>query len=459
MFSTAFLALVLAASSPSSPPPKSNLVIQPCEAGDHQQFETIECDIPLRNTGDRPITISHAEGAAKNDTIDPGVVVPPHGSAYLRTRIALADALGFTQHSFRFQTDEPGALARRGSTVYVFVSTVLDQGNPSLDFGVLKTEDLPRAKSLSVSSREVEDFRITGVASKPDYMTVTITDEGRGVKVEVGRNAPIGLLHEKVRLNVTGPKQPMIAVAVAAKIESDIVPDSNPLSLGLMRTNAKNSFMIRLSSRSGKDFRVGKLSLNRVKAKTSVGPCTPATTGCKIVHLDIANDQTQGHLGDILSIELPDTGQVLPIRIEGMLLAPEVPIHNINKELEEKKKPTGQASSAPVASEKLDLTQTIKQTVAEANEVPPPGNGPLLRWSVANQEDVYAFIVWRSDSEEGPMHRVNDELIKVVEGGSGNYQWRDNSAVSGKTYWYQIGYVKPDGSKADLSGRQRVVAK
>jgi len=458
MLPSVFLALALSATPQQGASPKSNLVIRPCEAGDHQQFETIECDIPLRNTGDKPITVSHAEGAAKDDTIDSGVVVPPHGSAYLKTRIALSDALGFTRHAFRFRTDEPGLLAHRGSSVYVFVSTVLDQGNPALDFGALKLEELPQAKSLSVSSREVDGFRITGVASKPDYMIVKITDEGRGVKVELGKNAPIGLLHEKVRLEVAGSKQSMISVTVTAKIESDVVPDSNPLSLGLMRTNAKNSFMIRLSSRSGKDFRVGKLSLTRVKAKTSVGPCIPAAVGCKIVHIDIANDQTQGHLGDVLSIELPDAKQVLPIRIEGMLLSPEVPVHDINKEIEDKEQ-GGSSSSASAASDKLDLTQTIKQTVAEANEVAPPGEGPLLRWAVANQDDVYAFIIWRADSEQGPMRRVNDELIKMVPGGSGNYQWRDNSAVSGKTYWYQIGYVKSDGSKADLSGRQRVVAK
>jgi hypothetical protein len=410
----------------------------------------------LRNVGDRPITISHAEGAAKGDSIDPGVVVPPHGAAYLRTRIALSDALGFTRHAFRFQTDEEGRLAQRGSSVYAFASTVLDQGNPTVEFGTLTLEELPQNKSVTVSSREVDGFRVLGVDSKPDYMAVKIAEDGRSIKIELDKNAPLGLLHEKVRLKIAGTKQSLISLIVTAKIEGDVVPDSNPLSLGLMRTNAKNSFMIRLSSRSGKEFKVGRISLARVKAKTSVGPCTPASAGCKVVHLNIANDQTQGHLGDILSIELPDTSQVLPIRIEGMLLSAKVAIHDVNKEFEEKQAGESPASSA---AEGIDLSRSIAQSVTEANEVPPPGNGPLLRWTVANQDDVYAFIIWRSNSEQGPLLRMNDDLIKVIAGSSGNYQWRDNSAVSGKTYWYQIGYVKPDGSKADLSGRQRVVAK
>jgi hypothetical protein len=107
----------------------------------------------------------------------------------------------------------------------------------------------------------------------------------------------------------------------------------------------------------------------------------------------------------------------------------------------------------------LDLARAITQEVASENEKPPAGRGPLLRWTVDNQSNAHGFLVWRADSEDGPLLRVNNELIKVMENPAGTYQWRDNSAVSGKTYWYAIGYVNIDGEKIDLSGRQKVTAK
>jgi hypothetical protein len=51
-----------------------------------------------------------------------------------------------------------------------------------------------------------------------------------------------------------------------------------------------------------------------------------------------------------------------------------------------------------------------------------------------------------------------------VEGSKGDgvtstYAWRDDSAVSGKTYWYYIGLLNRDGTKQQLSGPQAVKAK
>jgi len=58
--------------------------------------------------------------------------------------------------------------------------------------------------------------------------------------------------------------------------------------------------------------------------------------------------------------------------------------------------------------------------------------------------------------------RVNKDVILVVQEGddkAGGYQWRDNTAESGKTYWYSIGVINRNGSKQDLTGAQKVIAK
>jgi len=53
------------------------------------------------------------------------------------------------------------------------------------------------------------------------------------------------------------------------------------------------------------------------------------------------------------------------------------------------------------------------------------------------------------------------EIVNVGESDakSGSYQWRDDSAESGKTYWYSIGVINRNGSRQDLTGAQKVTAK
>ncbi|HEU4663887.1 MAG TPA: hypothetical protein VFS55_07640 [Dokdonella sp.] len=451
------LAAFMAGTSATADAPKSNLVVSPCDLGDHMQFEIVECEIALRNLGETPITISSVESSAKADVVDRGTTVPPHGTSYLKARVALGDAIGITKHSFRFKTSERGPLEQRGSAAYMFVSTVLDQGNPTIQLGSIDIEDLPVEKSVELSSREIRDFQVLGVESKPDYVDVAISNKGTSVSLRLRKNAPVGLLHDKVILRINGERQARVAVALDADIRGDVVPDGNPLLLGLMRLGEKNDILIRLTSRSGKPFEITKVQPSHLKASGSVEACTSPATSCKLVRLRVSKDQPLGALADTISIELAGGRQVVPVRIEGLVLAPDTKIHNLNEEAEQRR--ASSLATSPAASSGVSLSKAISQSVAEAEDAPLPGTGPLLRWVVEHQDDIHGFIIWRADSEDGPSLRVNKEFVPAIRTGSGKYQWRDNSAVSGKTYWYSIGYVKNDGTKVDLSGRQKTTAK
>ena len=459
MINTLLLALALLSgkSEATTDTQKSNLIISPCDMGDHMQFDNVDCDIPLRNIGDTPIRISEAESSAKADVLQSETVVPPQGTSYLKAHISLGDALGITKHSFRFKTSEAGVLSERGSSAYGFVSTVLDQGNPAMDLGTVNIEDLPVEKTIELSSREVPEFRVLAVESKPDYVDVVISSSGKSVNVRVGKAAPVGVLHEKVVLRINGKRQSRVSLALDLNVRGDVVPDSNPLVLGLIRAGEKNEILIRLTSRSGKEFEVAKVLLPKLKASSTVESCASPTRACKLVRLHVSKEQNQGAFVDTASIELAGGKQAVPVRIEGLLLAPDVKIHNLTEEARERQA-SGIASPASSAPE-VDVSKAIKQSVADVNDAPLPGNGPLLRWAVLNQNDIYGFIIWRADSENGPSLRVNETLVKADPNGSGKYQWRDNSAKSGSTYWYSIGYVKNDGLKVDLSGRQKTLAK
>lgn len=464
MISISALAFSTLTSLSATQSPESKLVISPCDAGERQQFDVVDCEIELKNIGDKPIKVAHGEAALPWDKISQDtIVVPPHGVAYIKATVALRDSAGFIKRSFRFQTDEPGILAQRGSSVYAFVSTVLDSAAPTIDFGLAKLDETQQSKSIALNSREVKDFRILGVLSKPDYLDVSLGQDGKTISAVLKQEAPWGLLHDKIKVKINAPQQSEAWVTVDANALGDVVPDGNPYALGLMRTNHANEFLLRLSSRSGKDFEVGRLTAEGFKADAKAIPCSPAKEGCKLIKLVVANDQPLGRVLGTLKVELPDRKRVLPVEVVGMLLKPETKIHDFNEEIEKSRQAKGQAQSEVAQNQKkgIDLAQTLKQAASKSPEAfVPPGAGPLLRWSVANQGTIYGYLIYRADSESGPFLRVNKDIVKVVDDDSaGSYQWRDTSAESGKTYWYSVGTVTTKGEKQSLTGAQKIIAK
>jgi len=184
----------------------------------------------------------------------------------------------------------------------------------------------------------------------------------------------------------------------------------------------------------------------------------------KLVRLHIANDQQTGSVGGIVTVDLPDYQRKLPIYVWGMLVGAKTEVKDFDKEMQraaELQAKSGAGAESRVAPEsRVDLKQAIKQGVAKAELAPPPGNGPLLKWSVAHEELVYGYAIYRSDSEAGPFVRINKDTIRPLPADSGGaYQWRDTTAESGKTYWYYIGVLDNMGAKQQLSGPQKVVAK
>lgn len=458
MLSILSLAAALGAASVA---PKSQLVISQCDGGERHQFETFECAIEFRNTGDKPIAVTNGEAQLDSDRIDAGVVIKPHSSAYLNTRVFVQDEFGYTLHRFRFNTNEPGQEAR-GSNVKVFVVPALDQHKPVIDFGVVPLDKELPAHSITLSSRESADFRILKVMSKPDFLDVSISKDGRSIRARVLPTAPWGLLErQKIKLSIQSPKQKEAWVTVDANILGDVLPDNNPYSFGLMRTGNKNEFLVRLTSRNDKAFRVGKVELDGVEGTVRAEPCVPAQEGCKLLRIDVSDDQPNGRVFGRVMVELPDASRTLPVQLVGMLLPPDYPVHDVNKEMEKSQASAGETTAAPAAEPAMRVGDAIRAAVTQ-EPAHPSGKGPLLRWSVANEKPIYGYMIYRADSESGPFVRINDTIVRAERadnGVVGKYAWRDNTAESGKTYWYSIGTIRNDGAREDLTPKQKVVAK
>jgi len=455
------LVFLLAAAAAAPAAPDAALTISQCDLGDRYQFEVASCSIELRNNSDKRIRVSKVEARYPEDSIKPDSVdIPPRSVTYMEATIDTGNREGLAYHTFRFILEGRGR-PQRTSGVNVYVQSVLDQVRPKFDFGTVHAADAkwPLTQSVTFSSREVRDLRVTRVEEAPEWLDVSIGDNGRKVSASLKKDVPWGLKHAGsvyVKVGLNTPRQPHAWIAVTANVLGDVVPDGNPFQLGMMRTNGKHEFLMRLSSPEGKDFKLGKIVMRGIKGKVlGTKACVPAATGCRLVRLSIDNKQPIGKLIGKLDIDLPELGKTLPVELFGILLSPETKIHELS-ELQ---------SASPVqseaVSEKLDVGSALVNAV-KPEEAPLPGRGPLLRWSVAHQTRIYGYAIYRAESEDGPLLRVNKEIIPVSQQGadrSGSYQWRDESAEAGKTYWYQIGNLNRDGAREDLSGRQKVVAK
>lgn len=453
--------LVSAAFSASSSGPA--LAVDNCRFGETYAFSAAQCDIALTNTGDAPIRISDIKPFVVGDFVEPAfLTIAPNEHTYLHVTLNTGNGVGNVQHRFKFLTNEKDH-EQRGFGAYGFVMSVLDQAKPQFDFGVVDLEgELPQ-KTLLLSSHDSPVFKISKILEKPDYLDVTVAPDGQTLIARILPTASWGLHVDFVKLGIESAKQREAWVVVKADMHGDVVPSSNPFDMSLLRFGNDNSFLIRLTSRSGKNFETGKIGLEGVVGEAKILPCSPEIRGCRTISLKISDQQPAGSIKGKISIELPDFKQRLTIAVWGLIVSKDVRI----KSVDDIQSANAAGGGKSVESQKFqngtpsDLHKALESAFHQASDVPPAGSGPLLKWSVANGSQIYGFQVFRSSSETGPFVLINSPTIRssTANDDSSAYQYRDNTALSGKTYWYYIGVVNEDGTKQQLTGPQKVEAK
>jgi hypothetical protein len=203
-----------------------------------------------------------------------------------------------------------------------------------------------------------------------------------------------------------------------------------------------------LVDRKGHDFKIGNVSSTEFAATYEAANCEPVAQGCKELLIHVANTQPAGLFRSHIDISLPDRAKHLKVLIWGVLGEPLQP-----GELT----PRSALTKVPVSIPKTD-TAPPSATLIQPD---PPGEGPLLKWTIAHQDSVRGYQIFRGDSSDGPFSLMNSELIPAVEnsGGSVAYRWRDTMAAKGQTYWYYVAVLYVTGERKPLSAPQKAVAK
>lgn len=457
----------------------SKLVVGDCVFAEVYSFTPAECEIHLTNTGDAPIQMSGFKTLFAEDSSFPKqIVVEPHSSAVLHMRLGTDDIAGSMTRFVDFTTDE-SSHEQRQFTARGYVMSALDEAHPKLEFGNVDTSQPTQAREVVLGSHELVNFRIDRITEAPEYLDVKINDDRRGIQVRVKSDAPWGAREATVKLAIDTPRQKEAWVRVKANIHGDVVPPGNPLWFGFRPIASSQELLVPLVSGSGKEFVLGKLTLEGIDGKAEPADCEPVMKACRAVRVTWPAHQPLGMRKAVLRVELPSFKRELPIQLWGYLTndAPgstmvgtspltqatgkETPDAQTGVTTSSAKGVEGRITSQSTRPDSQEHLATPLGTRGDKQELPPPaGTGPLLKWSVANEKALYGFQVFRSDSESGPFVLLNVPAIPVDHQALGAlYQWRDVSAVKGKIYWYYVGVVYNDGRKGKITEPLRSIVK
>ena len=457
-------ALLSVASGPPSGSAVEGVAIPDCDFGEKYQLRHVTCDFVVSNENDTPRTITVGKPAYPSDTLAPAsVTVAAHGTATLTATMDVSLDGGNTSHAFAVTARDGKKDVTHGIVARGFVESMLDEPRREIDFAMVDLKAAPAAKTFELKSEEFPGARITGTAAKPAYVNVSISADGRAATLTFDASAPWGYVNEIVRFKTNSTVQPEVAIQIEADVHGDVVPDSNPYALGLVRQGNANEFAIRITDRSKKALHLGNASVEGVEGHVAQGACTPKSDDCVLLKLTIAKEQPFGQLHGRVLVDLPDYKKQLGVNVWGIYVRKETIVKDFNEESAKAAAaglPPGQSAGVDGGLSKALQAATAPKEAATPAAAPPPGHGPLVRWAVANEGLVHGYLIYRADTENGPFVRMTTPAIAADRAAGGSsYQWRDNDAVTGRTYWYYVVTLFNDGKKQRLSGAAKVVAK
>lgn len=425
--------------------------------GEIYQFSTTDTEIGLINNTDHPITITGIIDASNNLRLKHSVEITPRHVQSVPIQVNAMNRLGLA-HIDGTLTTEPPLTDPVDVAVNAFVNSILEDGRPLVDFGVVES-GVAKTQIFRPVSEQPEPLRIVTIKSIGDGFMAKIIEDGKALSITVQPNARWGSHFEFAKVLTNSTLQKELWIRLKANVHGAVVASVDPVDFSVVRQGSGAEEAVLLEGKSSEAFKVESVHIEGAKLSYVVEPCAQRE-GCASLKFRLDDAQPTGQLFGTAQIKFKNTKNVLPINVRGLVIGKDVRI------IELPPKQTSSADDDANGVVKSNLVDEIKAATSEPAAPPPPpsipaGKGPLLKWSVTHEEgDLHGYVVYRSTEESGPFVRVNDAIIVKPEGSkAGDFAWRDNSAESGKTYWYYVGLVYNDGHKSKLTGPQKVVAK
>ncbi len=429
------------------------------EFGQSHPFAKIHVQVLARNVAGKPIEverIAEREPEGTNIQFKP-TLIPPGGSYPVELDITLNENVGRVAHYFDvFAKGEPEPID--GFAVRGFADWLVSPADTDIEFG---TFEVSRAvqKVVPIDVRPGASVHLVGVEKPSAYFDAKIARQGNALELSSRRDAPWSSFDENLLVKTDNPLQPVVAFRLRGQARGSVVPSSDPLDFGLLREGQAAELILVLNDVTGKPLEIGEVvAKSRMKVFTSVTDCVPKSESCKNLKVAYPPMNMLGTTGGMLEIGLPSYKRNLLVRFGAIGIGKDTQIRSLADDFKAAQEESKSISSVLQSS----VAKAPSEGLVPATMLTPDGTGPLLKWQVTNEYDIYGYEIYRSDAEKGSYSRVSAKIIERLEGNpeAGSiYQWRDSSAKSGNIYWYYISIVYNKGRKQQFTSPQKIVAK
>ncbi|HET7063032.1 MAG TPA: hypothetical protein VFI49_02070 [Rudaea sp.] len=451
-----FLTLSLILSSQSGQAAQEVTSQDAPDLGEIYQFSGTDTEVGVINNSDHAITVKGIVDPSNRVKLKHAVVIEPRHVGQVPIEVNAINRLGLFHADGKLITTPP-VTDPVIVGVNAFVNSILEDVRPVVDFGMVES-GAAKTVIFRPVSEQPEQLRLVKVESVDKGFNATIVEDGKALSVTVEPNARWGTHFEFAKVKTDSTLQKELWVRLKANIQGAVVASADPVDFSVVRQGSGTEQTVLLEGKSPAGFEVESVQMEGAKFSYVIEAC-PQRVACASLKLKLDDAQPTGEIFGKAWVKFRREKNLLPINIRGLVLAKDQKIIEI---------PPMQTSGADGDGSRIakgNLTDEIKAATSEAaspQPIAPVGTGPLLKWSVAYEAGVYGYIVYRSTEENGRFVRVNKSIVKATGSGSSasvDYQWRDNSAETGKTYWYRVGLIYNDGHKSEFTGPQKVVAK
>ncbi len=429
------------------------------EFGQSHPFAKIHARVLGRNVSGKPIQVERIaarEPVGTTIQFEPALIKP--GESYpIDLDINLNEDVGRVAHYFDvFSGGESAPID--GFVVRGFADWLVSPAGTDVDFDTFEVAKAVH-KLVPIEVRPGASVHLVGVDKPSAYFDATIIQSGRALELRSKSDAPWSSFDEKLLVRTDNPLQPIVSFRLKGQARGSVVPSSDPLDFGLLREGQAAELILVLNDVTGKPLEIGEVvAKSRAKVFTSVTDCVPKSDSCKNLKVAYPPMNLLGTTGGMLEIGLPAYKRSLFVRFGAIGIGKNTQIRSLEDDFKAAQEETKSISSVLQSS----VAKAPEKAPAPSTMSTPVGTGPLLKWQVTNEYDIYGYEIYRSETEAGPYARVSAKIIERLDGdpeAGSIYQWRDFSAKSGTTYWYYINIVYNKGRKQQFTSPQKIVSK
>ena len=429
---------------------RASVLAEHIEVGVHHPGQRFVSSVRLDNDSANVLTVlRQTTGSERMRATQVPLVIPAHGSAKLPIEIEVDRMLGRQTYYADFDLD--GEQKSLRVVASLFVDSAIEGEPMSVDFGLVPA-GAEQERKIDFTSRDLPDIRAQTASDKANFVDAVVADGGKAVVLRTRKDSSWGMHDGWVQISTSSAAQPTAWVKYHFEARGRVVPETYQLSAGLLQAGRVRAQTLFIRDTEGEALHLGKISQRGAPVIVRETDCPSKPVSCRALEVEVDESKLKSaRFSSELSIELPQYEQTITISYFGRIVPTDTKVVDLNAQIE---------SQEHNKAELRDLNAVLKSiTHPDSSRITmetPGGHGPLLKWNVQNEQQIYGYIIYRADSEDGPMRRIDDKIIETLsreDGVSVEYMWRDTTAQPGHTYWYEIGTVDQRGVRKSLTGR------